>query len=80
MGFVENERSTDFMASFDRFREATGELLHAILEHRPEEAKKSYESLTATHERVAAINDEIKAAKCGRTAGQNRRVDAECGR
>jgi hypothetical protein len=63
MSSVEHKHNTDFVACFETYRKAVSDLMQAVLEHRPEEAKVIRESLSATHEKVAAINNVIKAAK-----------------
>src|SRR3954454_11565545 len=63
MSSVVNKQSTDFSACFETYRKATGGLMEAVHEHASDEAKAVYESLMATHEKVGAINNVIRAAK-----------------
>ena len=63
MSLVESKKSTDFMACFDNYSEATRELLYAVYEHAPDEAAAVQDSLMPTYEITKSINDRIRAAK-----------------
>jgi hypothetical protein len=52
---------TDFERCRGNYSEAVARLLYAIHEHRPDEYKGFYESMTVTHETINAISNGIKA-------------------
>src|SRR6476620_3153234 len=66
MKVVDDKQSTvdtDFERCRENYNDAVARLLCAIHEHRPDECKGFYESLTSLHEKITAISNGIKAAK-----------------